>query len=209
MNVKEGANRMESLLGNYESEEKLNIVTSLTFLADKGWFGDSDPLQLHIIVGKKIRSQEAELITLNEKLKDCEEQTLQKEKYVKDHKSELQHEKEVNRALEEDLDLKVDEIINLKKDMQKKDNQIWHIKKDLRQKAEECDDLENLVNEKLEEIQYLKENILSFAKQLGEGSKLERRFSNLTVEFFLKLSDAKLVNMNLDHSGPNLATILC
>ena len=161
---------------NYPQEEQVRILATLKVVQDRGWSQkNSDPFQFHIILGEKIIALEEKIQSLESVLENNEEQNLQKEKNNKDLTNDLKKEREINRDLEEEFNVKFDEIDHIKKYLHEKENEIEQMKKVLHAKENEFDDLEVFVKQRVEEIKYLRENNASMAQQVGEAIKTEKK----------------------------------
>ena len=145
-------------------------------MQDRGWSQkNSDPFQFHIILGEKIIALEEKIQSLESVLENNEEQNLQKEKNNKNLINDLKKEREINRDLEEEFNVKFDEIDHIKKYLHEKENEIEQMKEVLHAKENEFDDLEVFVKQRVEEIKYLRENNASMAQQVGEAIKTEKK----------------------------------
>ena len=152
---------MESVMGKYEREDQLNIITALKVFQAKESEPNSDPLQFHICLGEKIRAQESELTALLEELENSKEQNLQKEKAIKDLKNELKQERDNS----EDLEL----------DMNGKEDELKHLQKCLKNRDEIMNGLDIIIKERNEDISQFRQNNTSRENQVVEGFKLEKK----------------------------------
>ena len=102
---------MESL-SNYSEEEQNQIITTLTVIQERGWSHDvNDPYQFQIILGEKLMSQTKRIKSFENNLESLEEENLQKDKYIKDLKADLEHHKDVTEDMEQEIN-KRDDVIN-------------------------------------------------------------------------------------------------
>ena len=67
------SNQIQSIMGKYTSDAQISIITSLKVLQDNGCEVGSDPLLIHIILGKKVRAQTSEIEVLKDNLEKFQE----------------------------------------------------------------------------------------------------------------------------------------
>jgi chromosome segregation ATPase len=148
-------------LAKYTYEEQMNIVTVVKILDKKNSTQESDPFQVHIILGDKIRALESNNKALDDNLEDLKDQCSQNDKDIIDLKDDLHHQREVNEELEENLYRKIE------------DND--QMKEDLKSKEEEFDNLDIFIKDIVVEISQLRENNESMCQQVFEAIKLETK----------------------------------
>ena len=180
-------------LSSYSEEEQSQIMTTLTFIQEKGWRHDTnDPYQFQIIVGEKLMSQTKRIKSFQSSLESVQEENLQKEKYMKDLKADLDHQKDVNEDMEQEINKKddvikalqygingkikmIDDLVQIRK-VNEEDNEIMEKKLSVQNKV--LIELKNKLKEKVdiqnqqEELQRLVDEI-KHLKDINEEKEFE------------------------------------
>ena len=188
-------------LSSYSEEEQSQIMTTLTFIQEKGWRHDTnDPYQFQIIVGEKLMSQTKTIKSFQSSLESVQEENLQKEKYMKDLKADLDHQKDVNEDMEQEINKKddvikalqygingkikmIDDLVQIRK-VNEEDNEIMEKKLSVQNKV--LIELKNKLKEKVdiqnqqEELQRLVDEI-KHLKDINEEKEFE--LQNISEEY--------------------------
>ena len=147
---------------NYSDEDQENILATLTIVQTMGWSAkNDDKYQFHIILGAKVRSQNAKIKQLENEFENKRDENMQYMKELKDLNDRHTEEKVVNLEMESELVNKEQEINYLKNLVENRD--------DVTNK------LENVFKNKLMEIDDLRSNNESLARQVGKELILEQK----------------------------------
>ena len=107
---------------NYSDEDQENILVTLTIVQTMGWSAkNDDKYQFHIILGAKVRSQNAKIKQLENEFENKRDENLQYMKDLKDLNDRHTEEKVVNLEMESELVSKEEDIKHLKNCVENRD----------------------------------------------------------------------------------------
>ena len=121
--------QIETILGKYEPDAQVSILTSLKVVQEHECDIGSDPLLFHIILGEKVRAQDAAIKDLKDDLENSKELTENGTK-IKEKEVEI-------KQLYDELDDVKQENYNLNNKLEHKKNTIEDIEEIIDRKEEE------------------------------------------------------------------------
>jgi len=175
-------------------EEQASILATLKVVQDKGWSPEcKDPFQFHIILGEHIRAKEAKLVEVIDVLENIKEQIQQKDKDIKDMKRDMEHQRNLNEELENDLKVKEDQI----KQLEKTETQVNILKHGMINKDSIIGGLDKIIKEKDDDMNQLRE-----AKAIEEKKGVIK--NNVIKELKNTLKDKEDINHSEKEELDNL-----
>ena len=204
-------------LSNYSEEDQSKIMNTLIVVQERGWSQDnSDPYQFHIILVEKMLIQTNRLNSLESILENVKEENLQKEKYLKDLKADLEHQKDINEDMEDGIKKKheviqslqygidgkmknIDDLVQIRNENEEKTNMLekkasvqHNLIEELKVNLKEKDETNTKENEDLDKLKKEKKLLELTNKEkevASDNVMLKEKLESLNMHFKCKACD--------------------